>query len=119
MSFDGRSFEAAFITSRGSDARTCRVIQSDLREPCLERTALRPAVTDVSLGRGGVTLRGSASGTGPTVLLLHAGGEDRRVWDALLVPLTACGVRTVAYDLRGHGESTGVATSLEAIADDV
>lgn len=79
----------------------------------------RPAVTDVVLERGDVTLAGTASGTGPTVLLLHAGGERRSVWDPLHAPLTAAGLRAVAYDQRGHGESSGLASSLQALGDDV
>ncbi|MFD4432878.1 alpha/beta fold hydrolase [Nocardia sp. NPDC058497] len=59
------------------------------------------------------------TGTGPTVLLLHAGGEHRGVWAPTAARLAACGLRTVAFDLRGHGESTGRATTLRALADDV
>ncbi len=84
-----------------------------------DRGGVRPALSDVGLGRGGVTLRGTTSGTGPTVLLLHAGGERRSVWAPLLAPITAPGLRAVAYDLRGHGESSGLAASLQTLAEDV
>lgn len=76
-------------------------------------------MTDVELTRGGVTLHGTASGAGPSVVLLHAGGERRSVWDPVRGPLNAVGLRTVAYDLRGHGESTAPAASLQPLADDV
>lgn len=76
-------------------------------------------VTSLCMRRDGATLRGVARGTGPAVLLLHAGGECRSVWDPLLPDLAASGLRAVAYDLRGHGESTGQATSLEPLAADV
>ncbi|MEU7896519.1 alpha/beta fold hydrolase [Nonomuraea sp. NPDC049152] len=76
-------------------------------------------MTDVTLARGGATLRGTATGTGPTVLLLHAGGERRGVWTPVAAALTLCGLRTVAFDLRGHGDSSGRATTLRAISDDV
>ncbi len=76
-------------------------------------------MSDVRLGRGGVTLRGTVNGTGPTLLLLHAGGERRSVWDPLLAALNASGLRAVAYDLRGHGESSGLATTLQTLAEDV
>lgn len=33
--------------------------------------------------------------------------------------MTTCGLRTVAFDLRGHGDSSGRATTLRAVADDV
>ncbi|WP_320669433.1 alpha/beta fold hydrolase [Patulibacter defluvii] len=42
---------------------------------------------------------------GPAVVLLHAIGSDRRLWDGCLAPLTAAGLRVVAVDLRGHGRS--------------
>ncbi len=72
---------------------------------------------DVALARDGVMLRGTESGSGPTVLLLHAGGERREVWAPVAARLT--GLRTVAFDLRGHGDSSGRATALRPIADDV
>lgn len=76
-------------------------------------------MTELTLARGNVVLRGTAQGTGPTVLLLHAGGEDRRVWAPVTAQLVSCGLRTVAYDLRGHGESSGTPTTLPALAKDV
>jgi pimeloyl-ACP methyl ester carboxylesterase len=74
---------------------------------------------EIVLDRDGVALYGTVAGTGPTLLLLHAGGERRNVWDPLIEPLTASGMRTVAFDLRGHGDSAGVATSLHVLAADV
>ncbi|MFB6720534.1 alpha/beta fold hydrolase [Kribbella sp. NPDC056345] len=71
------------------------------------------------LDREDAQLHGTATGAGPTVLLLHAGGEDRRVWVPIADILNQRGFRAVAYDLRGHGTSTGQATTLEVIADDV
>ena len=76
-------------------------------------------VVDLVLCRNEVSFRGTATGTGPTVLLLHAGGERRSVWDPVTAPLVAAGRRAVTYDLRGHGESTGSATTLQTIAEDV
>jgi pimeloyl-ACP methyl ester carboxylesterase len=71
----------------------------------------------ITLDRGDAQLHGTVTGTGPTVLLLHAGGEDRSVWApvAAALPLR----RSVAYDLRGHGSSTGVANRLQPLAADV
>lgn len=76
-------------------------------------------MTDFDLARGDGVLRATVTGTGPTLLLLHAGGEDRRVWAPVAALLTEGGIRTVAFDLRGHGESSGTATTLRAIAEDV
>jgi pimeloyl-ACP methyl ester carboxylesterase len=72
---------------------------------------------DVILVRADATLRATVSGSGPTVLLLHAGGERREVWAPVSARLTA--LRTVAFDLRGHGDSSGRASTLRPIADDV
>ncbi|MFI7119331.1 alpha/beta fold hydrolase [Amycolatopsis sp. NPDC049868] len=75
--------------------------------------------TEISLDLGEVTLRGTVTGAGPTVLLLHAGGERRRVWAPVAAVLAGHGYRSVAFDLRGHGDSSGRATTLRALADDV
>jgi pimeloyl-ACP methyl ester carboxylesterase len=60
-----------------------------------------------ALQRPDATLYCDNLGQGPDILLLHAGGERRRVWHPLMVYLADCGYRCVAYDLRGHGESGG------------
>ncbi|MFK0249218.1 alpha/beta fold hydrolase [Amycolatopsis azurea] len=74
---------------------------------------------EISLDLGEVTLRGTVAGAGPTVLLLHAGGERRGVWSPVAAVLARRGLRSVAFDLRGHGESSGRAATLRALADDV
>ncbi|MFJ5552797.1 alpha/beta fold hydrolase [Streptomyces sp. NPDC093225] len=45
------------------------------------------------------------AGDGPTVLLLHSGVCDRRMWDAQRDDLIAAGYRVVRADFRGHGET--------------
>ncbi|WP_405162879.1 lysophospholipase [Nocardia sp. NBC_01499] len=76
-------------------------------------------MTDITLTLRDATLRATVTGTGPTVLLLHAGGERRGVWAPVAARMIKCGLRTVAYDLRGHGDSSGRATTLRAVAYDV
>ncbi|WP_277210307.1 alpha/beta fold hydrolase [Isoptericola croceus] len=44
------------------------------------------------------------SGTGPAVLLIHAGVADRRMWDPVAGALAHV-FRVVRPDLRGHGDS--------------
>jgi pimeloyl-ACP methyl ester carboxylesterase len=44
-------------------------------------------------------------GTGPAVVLLHAGIADRTMWSEHLEPLAAAGYRVVALDLPGFGEA--------------
>jgi pimeloyl-ACP methyl ester carboxylesterase len=57
-------------------------------------------------------------GTGPAIVLVHGFPHDRSLWasqlGALPVPM-----RTLACDLRGFGESGGVATSIDDYADDI
>lgn len=76
-------------------------------------------MTEISFVHGDVQLCGTAAGSGPTVLLLHAGGEERGVWAPIADVLTRRGLRAVAYDLRGHGASSGEAKALHPIAADV
>lgn len=45
------------------------------------------------------------AGSGPAVVLLHAGVCDRRMWAEHLEPLAADGFRVVALDLPGFGEA--------------
>jgi len=73
----------------------------------------------VTLDRGEVTLAGTETGEGPTALLLHAGGEQRTVWEPVGDTLARQGFRTLAYDLRGHGDSGHAgAELLQTHADD-
>ncbi|GAB1510309.1 alpha/beta fold hydrolase [Actinophytocola sp. KF-1] len=58
-----------------------------------------------------------------TVLLLHSYAQDRRVWHKIrtLLPATTS-VQVVAYDHRGHGESSpadDATATLEQLADDM
>lgn len=71
---------------------------------------------------GGVQLAYTSAGPhgASTVVLLHAWGETSRSFDRLIQLLPAT-LRTVALDLRGHGQSGKPATgySLAALARDV
>ncbi|MEV0079469.1 alpha/beta hydrolase [Nocardia neocaledoniensis] len=67
----------------------------------------------------GTVLRGWSVGVGPTVLLLHAGGEQSRVWEPVAGGLVAAGRRCLAFDLRGHGGSGGSARSVTTCAADI
>jgi pimeloyl-ACP methyl ester carboxylesterase len=42
----------------------------------------------------------------PVVLMLHGGGQTRHAWHATATSLADAGWRTIAVDLRGHGESS-------------
>ncbi|MEV7097256.1 alpha/beta fold hydrolase [Amycolatopsis sp. NPDC051045] len=71
------------------------------------------------IARPDAVLRGQEAGVGPTVLLLHAGGERRRVWTPVIEVLVEAGFRCVAFDQRGHGDSDGSPRALVPCADDV
>ena len=44
-------------------------------------------------------------GSGPPIVLLHAGIANLRAWDAMIPGLTAAGYRAIRYDARGFGRS--------------
>ncbi|MDQ3739346.1 MAG: alpha/beta hydrolase, partial [Actinomycetota bacterium] len=74
----------------------------------------------VKLERPGATIAGDRRGSGPPVLLLHAGGERRQVWEPVQEALAAAGFEGIALDLRGHGESSAAGgDDLDVIAGDV
>jgi pimeloyl-ACP methyl ester carboxylesterase len=75
-------------------------------------------------GRDGNRLVADAAGPddGPTVVLLHGGGQTRHSWGTTLGALASQGWRAYSIDLRGHGESDWAADgdySLDAFAGDV
>ncbi len=46
-----------------------------------------------------------AAGSGPAVVLLHAGIADLRMWERQMSPFVAAGYRVVRFDGRGFGRS--------------
>jgi pimeloyl-ACP methyl ester carboxylesterase len=54
---------------------------------------------------GGFALPSDEAGSGPAIVLLHAGIADRSMWAEHLEPLAAAGHRVVALDLPGFGEA--------------
>ena len=48
------------------------------------------------------------AGSGPPVVLLHAGIADSRMWDTQFDAFAAAGHRVVRYDMRGYGRTTPV-----------
>jgi non-heme chloroperoxidase len=77
-------------------------------------------------GTGGPKLTGErwqgAGRHGPTVVLLHGGGQTRHSWGRTAARLAAAGRTAVALDARGHGDSEwdpGEDYSLDAFAADL
>jgi pimeloyl-ACP methyl ester carboxylesterase len=76
--------------------------------------------TEVTFRARHVELRGESIGSGPTLVLLHAGGERRTVWRPVAARLAAQGVCAVSVDQRGHGDTAGpFGSHLSIYADDV
>ncbi len=70
-----------------------------------KRATTKPAITKrVNVPGGRLVV--VAEGSGPPIVLIHAGVADRRAWGAVAPLLVAAGYRVVAYDSRGFGEST-------------
>ena len=68
-----------------------------------------------TLPSGDAVLQGTVVGSGPPVLLLHAGLERRQVWAPVVDEmLRSAELQCIAVDQRGHGESTG---AVEGLAD--
>lgn len=65
------------------------------------------AMEQASFRGAGVTLAADISGpaTGAPILFLHGSGQTRQSWGKALVEGARRGFRTVALDMRGHGDS--------------
>ena len=59
-------------------------------------------------GAGGVTLAGDEWGAtnAQLVVLLHGGGQTRHAWKHVGEKLASAGYRVIAFDARGHGDSS-------------
>ena len=62
-------------------------------------------MTVVSIPAPGATLYTIDEGSGPPIVLLHAGIADLRAWDAMVPYLTGAGYRAIRYDQRGFGRT--------------
>jgi pimeloyl-ACP methyl ester carboxylesterase len=69
-------------------------------------TQARQSTTRYAISKDGTRMAYDVRGAGPAVMLLHGGGQTRRVWhDAGYVAQLAQEFTVVTVDLRGHGES--------------
>lgn len=59
----------------------------------------------ITAGEHRLVYREAGPANGPVILLLHGLASDSATWDPVLEPLATHGLRAVAVDLVGHGES--------------
>lgn len=59
-------------------------------------------------------------GRGRPIVLLAGWGQDSRIWGETMLALNGAGLRTIAYDRRGHGRSTDLEiTDYDCLANDL
>ena len=110
-----RRFRARRLTALATGAGVTAGLAIEVRH--LRRVARDPDYVRLSVALRGVhrTVR-SADGTqlharifgpddAPTLVLAHGWTEELRFWSDVITDLSARGLRLVAYDLRGHGDS--------------
>ena len=88
----------------------------------MENSLNRPAPSEpeaITLASAdGMNLAGSLSaGTGTPVLLAHGFGQTRQSWLGTQLRLAAAGHTSLAFDMRGHGQSARNPTDLPYAAD--
>ena len=68
--------------------------------------------TSIPLQLREVSLVAEAAGSpeAPPVVLLHGGGQTRHAWHWAVTELAQEGFYALAYDMRGHGDSTWAPT---------
>src|SRR4029453_581661 len=82
--------------------RPCPALPYDERP--MQTSASTP--TDRAVPGDGVTLHARDwGGGGQAVVLLHGLASNARIWDGVAPRLVGAGLRVVAVDLRGHGDS--------------
>ena len=70
-------------------------------------------------GKAGHAIAASIDGPelGFPVILAHGGGQTRRAWKSVTRQLASHGFRTIAVDMRGHGESAWASDGAYDISD--
>lgn len=80
--------------------------------------------TQFAISRDGGRIAYETAGSGPCLVLLHGGGQNRRVWrDTGWTEKLANHFQVIALDMRGHGESckplTRAEYGIERLCDDI
>lgn len=81
-------------------------------------------MTRMITSRDGTRIAYDVTGSGPAIILLHGGGQTRRVWhDAGYIARLAPSFTVIAIDIRGNGDSdkptTKAAYAIERLIEDV
>ncbi len=107
-------FRVAGAVAPGAAARLAqRLFFTPPRVPVrAEERAVLTGGERFELAALGQRIVGRAWGEGPTLLLVHGWGGHSGQMTALVGPAVAAGLRAVAIDLPGHGESAGGMSSL-------
>lgn len=66
---------------------------------------------------GTARLACESAGSGPAVVFLHAGVADRRTWSMQMEAVAATGLRAIAYDRRGFGDSLHADETYSQVGD--
>ena len=87
-------------------------------------TLASPPQTRFAPSRDGTRIAYDVSGSGPAIMLLHGGGQTRKVWhDAGYVDRLAHEFTVITVDLRGNGESdkpvAPEAYAIDKVTDDL
>ncbi len=91
--------------------RTRRMPESD------EGRALTASARPFTVPLGGERLAAWSWGEGPAVLLVHGWNGRATQLGAFVEPLVASGLRAVAFDHVGHGDSSGSSTTIPQMAE--
>ena len=73
-------------------------------------------ISDFSVQNGGACLRVTSGGAGASIVMLHAGVADRRMWRDALKHFSQ-NYRAVSYDRRGFGETSAPDESFRHVDD--
>jgi pimeloyl-ACP methyl ester carboxylesterase len=108
---------ALLATILALSAISVRMLEAQPLERPPGYASLREGVADVP---GAALYYVDSGGSGPAVVLLHAGTGSSQVWEHQFPALSVAGYRVVAYDRRGYGRTTVIPDGpVSTAADDL
>jgi len=91
--------------------------RADARQPADQSRSEGATITPTRVDVPGGRLFLLDEGSGPPIVLLHAGIADHRAWNDMVPLLNAAGYRTIRYDQRGAGATTTEDVEFSRIED--